>query len=475
MKKQVITKAWKLAIPLLIVTVLTGCISDYDSAYKLNRPTPYFNPDHPPIVATKLAEGTVERCTNHLDDDNNGLIDCLDPVCKELEICKAKIPDSVLVLHEDTQDKCRNSLDDDGDGNIDCADSECTVFQFCDSIPIIIPPTENTYETCSDKMDNDKDGLIDCLDPDCYKNIRECLAVIPPILQENSLALCTDKSDNDKDGQVDCADKDCEFLYVCKKIKPPDTLLPGRILIMPPKIPSIPKDMLEFEDFVEPGIAAYNGWPFVEGEGMRLDKAFYNTPKNLIVYGLILDYPDAGSKDSTGVEFEACHCSDRSGPTAKCKVSTNFPVGQSVGGQYASASNYPAPWNVCLTFLHASEIYSYVVEVKTKGTYKMFIAGNTANQTDAAGLAWSATSKGFDITIDVKDFSLFNTFLHIKAPIILPNNNHPPSVDGVQWFRTVEWDPVTVVFPDNMPDRVVLLFESDGHPYNVDYIRFEKL
>lgn len=452
-----------------------ACISDYDAAYKLTHGTPPFDPRHPPMVSAKLGESTVEQCVNKLDDDGNGLTDCLDPVCKELEVCKAKVPDSIPILREDTPDKCRNSKDDDGDGLVDCADPDCAIFQVCDSISPPILPTEDTWETCHDKLDNDKDGFIDCADPSCQKNVIDCTAPIPPVPLENSLALCTDKIDNDADGKTDCADPDCEFLYVCKKVKPPDTLLPGRKLIMPPKIVSIPDQMLEFEDFVEPGIAAYNGWPFVEGEGMRLDKAFYNTPKNLLVYGLILDYPDAGSKDSTGVEFEACHCSDRDGPTKKCRVSTNFPAGQTVSGQYASASNYPPPWNVCLTFLHASEIYSYVVEVKQKGAYRMYVAGNTANNTDAAGQPWSATSKGFDITIDVKDFNLFTTFAHIKEPIILPNNNHPPSADGVQWFRTVEWDPITVDFPANMPDRVVLLFESDGHPYNVDYIRFEKL
>ena len=62
------------------------------------------------------------------------------------------IPDSEL--------NCTDGLDDDLDGDIDCADADCASASTCGP--------ENTDVFCADSIDNDADGLTDCADTDCY-------------------------------------------------------------------------------------------------------------------------------------------------------------------------------------------------------------------------------------------------------------------------------------------------------------------
>jgi hypothetical protein len=55
-----------------------------------------------------------------------------------------------------TESSCTDGLDNDADGDIDCADSDCTTNTTC-----------LESGNCSDKLDNDIDGLTDCDDSDC--------------------------------------------------------------------------------------------------------------------------------------------------------------------------------------------------------------------------------------------------------------------------------------------------------------------
>jgi len=52
---------------------------------------------------------------------------------------------------------CSNAIDDDGDGLIDCQDGDCVYTSYC-SAP---------FEDCSNEIDDDGDGFIDCDDWDC--------------------------------------------------------------------------------------------------------------------------------------------------------------------------------------------------------------------------------------------------------------------------------------------------------------------
>jgi len=82
-----------------------------------------------------------EYCTNGVDDDGDGLVDCDDPQCAMAPTC----------LFED----CTNGLDDDGDGLADCDDPDCATAPSC------VP------ESCANGVDDDLDGQVDCDDGDC--------------------------------------------------------------------------------------------------------------------------------------------------------------------------------------------------------------------------------------------------------------------------------------------------------------------
>lgn len=69
---------------------------------------------------------------------------------------------------EDDTVKCSDGIDNDEDGTVDCDDAECSALLFCQKKPA--PPAaavENTAGTCQDGADNDMDGYIDCADQDC--------------------------------------------------------------------------------------------------------------------------------------------------------------------------------------------------------------------------------------------------------------------------------------------------------------------
>jgi hypothetical protein len=95
--------------------------------------------------------GPETNCTNGLDDDGDGAIDCADSDCASDPACQGPT----------TETNCTNLLDDDGDGAIDCADSDCASDPACQ---------QATETNCSNGLDDDGDGLIDCDDPDCTKN-----------------------------------------------------------------------------------------------------------------------------------------------------------------------------------------------------------------------------------------------------------------------------------------------------------------
>lgn len=68
-------------------------------------------------------------------------------------------------LSESTPALCSNGVDDDSDGAIDCTDAGCAALQIC--APPLQPTLENTNVACSNSVDDDADGLIDCNDADC--------------------------------------------------------------------------------------------------------------------------------------------------------------------------------------------------------------------------------------------------------------------------------------------------------------------
>ena len=125
--------------------------------------------------------GKELNCTDKLDNDADGKIDCADADCVADLACAPTV-----------ETNCTDKVDNDKDGKLDCLDPDCVKDPACVAVVVELD--------CADKVDNDKDGKTDCADSDCAKAVN-CIAVVE--------ANCTDKLDNDKDGKIDCADTDC--------------------------------------------------------------------------------------------------------------------------------------------------------------------------------------------------------------------------------------------------------------------------
>jgi len=95
-----------------------------------------------------------EDCTNLIDDNGDGLVDCDDVDCAMDEAC---LPNKLDV------EQCANGLDDDGDGATDCQDPDCATNADC-------LPQGPGPEICGNGLDDDNNGAVDCQDPDCATN-----------------------------------------------------------------------------------------------------------------------------------------------------------------------------------------------------------------------------------------------------------------------------------------------------------------
>ena len=102
--------------------------------------------------------------------------------------------------HEET---CSDDIDNDGDGFVDCEDTGCAEQDHC---------KENSEATCTDDEDNDLDGLKNCKDPDCCL-FADCYK--DATCGEKTPRACTDGADNDGNGLTDCADFECATVTQC--------------------------------------------------------------------------------------------------------------------------------------------------------------------------------------------------------------------------------------------------------------------
>jgi predicted GH43/DUF377 family glycosyl hydrolase len=109
---------------------------------------------------------------------------------------------------EQTEERCSDGVDNDRNGQVDCADGSCAQFDFC---------REDSAARCLDGRDNDVDGKVDCLDSDCC-NQPKCS--VEPSCGEQTLAACSDGLDNDNNGLTDCADFSCGGPECCRRLEP---------------------------------------------------------------------------------------------------------------------------------------------------------------------------------------------------------------------------------------------------------------
>jgi hypothetical protein len=79
----------------------------------------------PVTTSSSVINTQAEICTNGIDDDNDGLVDCNDPGCMAHASCTVSTSSSLAT------EICNNGIDDDGDGLVDCADPGCMFSVLC--------------------------------------------------------------------------------------------------------------------------------------------------------------------------------------------------------------------------------------------------------------------------------------------------------------------------------------------------------
>jgi len=121
------------------------------------------------------------------------------------DLCEFCPNDSACAPPASPETNCTDGIDNDGDGNIDCADQDCGMDPAC------LPPV---IENCTNGVDDNGNGFVDCADRDC---VSEPVCAPPPV-QEN----CNDGVDNDQDGFIDCNDQDCAQDSACAPEPPAD-------------------------------------------------------------------------------------------------------------------------------------------------------------------------------------------------------------------------------------------------------------
>lgn len=125
---------------------------------------------------------------------------------------------------EDTNAQCTDRVDNDCDGHIDCDDFNCSMsatVTLCRDASVADVPRvdtgcvrsgiETSLAECADHIDNDCDGYTDCADRNC-SCVGACGAYLPGCAcrgSENTNAACVDRVDNDCNGFVDCSDFGC--------------------------------------------------------------------------------------------------------------------------------------------------------------------------------------------------------------------------------------------------------------------------
>ena len=150
----------------------------------------------PPVERRK---DNIYICLDGVDNDRNGQFDCGDRKCQGIQ--------ETCCLREFSDELCSDGIDNDGNGFADCADFGCsrgTYVTVCG--PTEISGGRGPEEACSDGFDPDADGKVDCEDEDCI-GVGTC-----PTRPEDSVARCTNLIDDDGDMRRDCEDPDCASL-----------------------------------------------------------------------------------------------------------------------------------------------------------------------------------------------------------------------------------------------------------------------
>ena len=190
------------------------------------------NPSETEINGEPTSPGTTVEsgelmCSNTLDDDNDGDIDCDDLDCYFTSPC-SDVDIADLGGKDDLDfEICDDLTDNDGDKFIDCADGACLGDSYC-------------IQFCSNgQQDEDEEG-VDCggsCISDCQAQSGSgeecstswdctgtliCDSTTKVCVESSDIGTkdiefsCADFKDDDNDGKIDCDDPDCSLDSTCK-------------------------------------------------------------------------------------------------------------------------------------------------------------------------------------------------------------------------------------------------------------------
>jgi hypothetical protein len=146
-------------------------------------------------IDTSVCTGTTQ-----CDDTTNECVDCIEGVldCAEGYTCTegSCIEDPIETLGGTEGERCNDGYDNDGDGLIDMNDRGCTGLL-----------DDDERNECADEYDNDGDNLVDMYDFGCSS--------VADVTEDVSETRCNDGIDNDGDGLIDYGeDPGCGTPYV---------------------------------------------------------------------------------------------------------------------------------------------------------------------------------------------------------------------------------------------------------------------
>lgn len=166
-------------------------------------------------VAAAQSESNKEaECNDRVDNDRDGLADCLDADCYADPACKSGGG------FENTDSYCNDGIDNDGDGFADCEDIDCygPLVKVCQGSwqgPLTVGGGSATTEVAPAGSSGQgtgggtTDGDVPELLPGM--SIQDLLGKGGDADGERNDFVCADGYDNDNDGKTDCDDFGCRF------------------------------------------------------------------------------------------------------------------------------------------------------------------------------------------------------------------------------------------------------------------------
>ena len=193
---------------------------------------------HRPQMNPAGYETDDAACSDGVDNDQDGLVDCEDPDCIwESGQCGEVMPNVPPEQARETTvaycnsiadpvkretcrrweakaavEQCHDGIDNDGNGKFDCGDDACKAMMEACCV------MESDDARCSNGIDDDQNGFADCLDFSCRRGryTTVCSGTAPSGPPETDATTCRDGKDNDGNGKTDCAELTCAALDVCK-------------------------------------------------------------------------------------------------------------------------------------------------------------------------------------------------------------------------------------------------------------------